>query len=117
MCRQYDDLGSFIHGCAEHNLNSLNFPEFHKSKSGDKDKDESQAEEAEEGNQRPQCWLESAKSHLFFLAEYERKCLTVAREQLALEIDDAQLLQALNVLISSWISTNGFSSRGTSLRG
>ena len=73
MCRQYNDYGSIVRDRLESNLNSVNFPEF--GALGEDDgvvEDDSAVSTVEEG----------LKADLFAVAEYERKCLQLAKGEL-----------------------------------
>ena len=76
MCRQYNDYGSVARDREEKNLNSIDFAEFN-----DLDPKESPdiAREVVDG----------AKEQLMWLAEYERDCMTAARQRLSKEVSPA----------------------------
>ncbi|KAG4222289.1 hypothetical protein PC116_g29236 [Phytophthora cactorum] len=65
LCRMYNDYGSLARDTDQSNLSSLNFPEF--------------AGSAKNGEQQ-------AKAQLMNIAEYERRCLDVALNELEDEI-------------------------------
>ena len=76
MCRQYNDYGSVARDREEKNLNSIDFAEFN-----DLDPKES-PDTAREA-------VDDAKKQLMWLAEYERDCLTTARQRLSKEVSPA----------------------------
>jgi hypothetical protein len=77
LCRIYNDCGSVRRDMDEDNLNSVNFPEFHASEV-----------------QRDGKWLERTKSDLLWIADYERKGLWEAFEQLEREFQGRETYTA-----------------------
>ena len=76
LCRQYNDYGSVTRDQAESNVNSLNFPEFHEPCRSPRA--DGHVEVRDE---------ETMKRDLFFIAEYERECMSGAMEKLEREME------------------------------
>ncbi|MCJ1478595.1 hypothetical protein MMC13_007276 [Lambiella insularis] len=75
MSRLYNDWGSMTRDFDEGNVNSVNFPEFHEA-----------GLTAKASVDGPGVGIEKLKDDLLALAEYERKCVDVAAEQLEKEL-------------------------------
>lgn len=78
MCRQYNDYGSIARDREEHNLNSVDFPEFHHSLTAQTE-DTTATNELSGGPGEAEV---ARKTNLLWLAEYERECLNTAFSRL-----------------------------------
>lgn len=103
MCRLYNDYGSLERDLAEGNLNSVNFPDFQE---GDDDELESadslvaNTVEGDEANSGGMAEEERLKRRLLALAEWERKGLERAVEELErCPQTDVRLMGALKVFV------------------
>lgn len=81
LCRMYNDCGSVRRDADEHNLNSINFPEFHLPSSPSSSPSSTKEGGASEGDRE-----QGAKSELLWIAEYERRGLKTALELLEEEL-------------------------------
>ncbi|PYH87533.1 terpene synthase family protein [Aspergillus ellipticus CBS 707.79] len=82
MCRQYNDHGSIARDRAEGNLNSVNFPEFWELQQKTPG---NETEERPVGDDNDPRSLDTVKSDLMWLAEYERACCVGALDRLVRE--------------------------------
>lgn len=86
MCRMYNDAGSIARDALEHNLNSVDFPEF---ADGSRTCDNPTTGLATPGSWSPVAGdssTEGKKKELLKLAEYERACLNEAERRLKEEV-------------------------------
>ncbi|OTA98362.1 hypothetical protein M426DRAFT_17493 [Hypoxylon sp. CI-4A] len=84
MCRMYNDYGSAARDQAEGNLNSLNFSEFHDLAFRQPD---------------PKPGIQMMKGELMWIAEYERRCLQAAMDQMSRLAGEPRLMNALELFI------------------
>ena len=95
MCRLYNDCGSLKRDLAEGNLNCVNFPDFRDGDSDDNNDDD--AEVKAEGGLVEE---EKLKERLMALADWERKGLESAMEDLErCPETDERLMRALKVFV------------------
>lgn len=106
LCRQYNDYGSVRRDCAEENLNSIDFPEFHLGprQSSDVDTVAVDRESLNSGNAPENGLYEDTLTRdrcaqLMEVATYERECLNLALRRLKTLID-AGTARALQVFIN-----------------
>ena len=109
MCRLYNDYGSLKRDLAEGNLNSINFLEFQDTNEEGEDEQEEEVESAESsvadtaqgsGAGSGSLSEERLKRLLMALAEWERKGLEKAMEELGRCLQtDARLMGALKVFV------------------
>lgn len=106
LCRQYNDYGSVRRDCAEENLNSIDFPEFHRELGNSSDVDPValnrellNSGSATENGLYEQTLMKDRSAQLMEVAAYERECLDLASRRLKLLID-ARTARALQVFIN-----------------
>lgn len=107
LCRQYNDYGSVKRDLAEGNLNSIDFPEFHRRQVDDQSTDQGRdmqvggSPERQENRQRnpsPVDGIEQRRSELMEIASYERECLDLSLQRLA-SLISRQTERALHVFV------------------
>ncbi|KAL8688487.1 MAG: hypothetical protein Q9218_005617 [Villophora microphyllina] len=89
MCRQYNDYGSIARNRAEGNLNSIDLKDFQSGCTPDYQETGSSGD-GEPGGQKHGEALEMdrRKEDLFWLAEYERRCIDLSLAELAKECSE-----------------------------
>lgn len=109
MCRQYNDYGSAVRDMDEGNLNSLDFPEFHRgggvaveSDTAVVVKDENPSVNVNGARRLISAYPNDAmKSELMVIAEFERACMHLAQQQLGQTLGSPSIMKALQVFIDT----------------
>jgi hypothetical protein len=98
MCRQYNDYGSIARDRAEHNLNSVNFLEFHEENENEINDHVSNGH-VHLSKSSTMNHEDQTRETLFRIANYERACLDLAVQHLKPEVTSSTW-KALQVFIN-----------------